>query len=170
MFHSGMSRFRRPKDGEKKRASKKVSGARRRLCDHTRQELVEILDTEFSFNVRAGAVIGGGGFARCITCGKPGGMADMDCGHYVTRAIHRTRWLRINTGPQCPKCNRFLNGMAHAFRAYLVETYGVAEVDRLEELAKDTGWRDSAEGLIAKIEELRRENRELRKELRCFTP
>jgi hypothetical protein len=113
-------------------------------------------------------VIEGGGIARCVTCGQVGGAAELDCGHYITRAIHRTRWLRINTGPQCAKCNRFMNGMPHVFRAYLVEKHGEDRIKTLEESARDTGWRDSPEGLIAQIEELRKENRALRKEIKCL--
>lgn len=163
MFHSGLKGY----HGRGAAAPKKARAPRprRSLCEKKNSELVKILDTEFSFNVRARAVVAGGGLARCVTCGKPGGMADLDCGHYITRAIFRTRWLMKNTGPQCPKCNRYLNGMAHAFRAYLVAVHGEEEVRKLEELARDTGWRDSPEGMIGKITALRAENRELRKEL-----
>lgn len=166
MFHPGMKGFHYAKSPKPKVFS--LPRGRRTLAERKYQELVEILDAEFSFNVRARAVIEGNGIARCVTCGKPGGMVDFDCGHYITRAVPKTRYLRVNTGPQCPKCNRFMNGMAHMFRAYLVKTYGAAEIEKLEYIAQDTGWRDSHEGLISKILDLREENKDLRKRLKAL--
>lgn len=164
MFHSGMRR--RTSGTNEGHKGKTAAGLRRPLAQKSIPELVAILDTEFSFNVRARAVLEGGGLARCCTCGQPGGVKELDCGHYITRAIHRTRWLRMNTGPQCPKCNRFMNGMSHIFREYLVNLYGDEMIGQMERAARDTGWRDTSEGLVSKIEAFRKENRLLREKLK----
>lgn len=151
MFHSGM------------RYPRKKKGPRKSIDTMTYRELLPILDTEYSLFRRMSAADRHIGSVRCVTCNTPKHWKDIDLGHYITRAIHAVRYDDQNTAPQCKKCNRFMNGMPHEFRAYLVRMYGEQGVQELEVRAgMGNGW--TAELLREKIRFYREKNALLKKE------
>lgn len=133
-----------------------------KMAEKKKTDLEKILDAEFSFYVRASSR-DRMGLIRCVTCGKLEELKDIDCGHYITRALRSTRWDEKNVGPQCRKCNRFLNGMAHEFRAYLVGKWGAEEIEKLEMRSRMISG-ETRETLLEKIKEYREKNKELRRE------
>jgi len=70
----------------------------------------------------------------CITCGKIKPWKEMNCGHYLRRTILITRWHIMNINGQCPGCNLWGNGEPDIYRRKLVEMYGLAAVEILEQL------------------------------------
>jgi hypothetical protein len=74
-----------------------------------RQKLIKKLDTVFSEFVRLRDA-DSKGLCKCITCGDIKHWREMDCGHFVTRDNHATRWHEQNSNAQCPACNRFKSG------------------------------------------------------------
>jgi hypothetical protein len=77
------------------------------------------------------------GIAECATCGNWLHYKDLDCGHYLTRAILATRYDVTNAAPQCRPCNRLHDGKADRMRQWLVSTYGEKEITALERRSKD---------------------------------
>lgn len=77
------------------------------------------------------------GYAECITCGKHDNWKDMDCGHYITRAVLSTRYDLTNVAPQCRECNRLHNGRPNVFKNKLITKYGKDEVDALIRRSKE---------------------------------
>ena len=158
MYHPGMYHHRK---ADKDPASK-IKLPRRSIDQKTYAELIKILDREFSVFRRMIAIRGG--VVRCATCGTWADWKDMDLGHYITRAIHATRFEVMNTAVQCRKCNRFMGGMTHALREHLVEIYGEQAIKELEQRSKmGNVW--TAELLREKILYYRERNARLRKEL-----
>jgi hypothetical protein len=158
MFHRGMYRYKRNTPTEK--AERKPRKPRTPIEQKTKAQLERLADSEFSYNVRASAA-DDHGIVRCVTCGKPGRITDMDCGHYITRARKSVRWDKMNTGPQCPKCNRYLNGLAHEFRRYLVGRYGEEAIRGIEDKSRmESG--ETRETLLIKIAFYRSANKSLK--------
>lgn len=46
------------------------------------------------------------GVIICCTCDKPMTFNEAQCGHYISRSEHGTRWLLDNLRPQCDLCNK----------------------------------------------------------------
>jgi hypothetical protein len=77
-----------------------------------------------------------GGTASCVTCGKLAYWREMDCGHYIKRSNRGTRWEPTNCGPQCTRCNRFMDGNMDEFADYICRNYGETERQRLMTLKR----------------------------------
>lgn len=68
----------------------------------------------------------------CISCGTHKAFA-WHAGHYrTTAAAGHLRFTRININLQCDVCNTHKSGNIEAYRAALVEKYGEAAVQELE--------------------------------------
>lgn len=152
MFHRGMRR------------AKKSTG-RKTVAQKTYRELVPVLDTEYSQYRRMSVAVLTRGILTCSTCSTRKHWKEMDLGHYITRAIHATRWTDENTAIQCPKCNRYMGGLQHLMREHLISVYGVEAVEALE-LRSKMGNGETADTLREKIGYYREKNRELRAELK----
>lgn len=159
MIHGGM--YSRIKRTPFKKVKKE---GRTPVAEKSRGDLIKILDSEFSFYKRAGQA-DANGLVRCCTCGKLAHFSEVDNGHYITRAILSTRWDERNTDPQCPKCNRFMNGLAHIFRAHLVEKHGIEEVEKLELKSRMVSG-ETRDTILEKITFYRAKNKELRRTFR----
>lgn len=117
-------------------------------------------DKEFSLYIRRRDADEHNGRTECITCGKHEHWSEMDCGHYITRAIWATRFDPKNCAAQCRTCNRFENGKSEAFRAYLVSRWGVDSVQLLERRSKrKTDNRPTVEFLLNLFKIYRQLNR-----------
>ena len=67
----------------------------------------------------------------CVTCGGPATQA----GHFFSRGI-ASLWVDPrNVHAQCGRCNLFLHGNPGAYSKYIVDVYGVAELERLTKRA-----------------------------------
>jgi hypothetical protein len=102
------------------------------------------------------------GYTKCITCGKVLFWRDMDCGHYCGRKHLSTRYHEQNCHAQCKHCNGFMEGQHFIYRRKLVELYGEAEVQKLENIAMLSGGDDSI-SLMYKIAEYQQKVKALKK-------
>ncbi len=102
------------------------------------------------------------GYCRCITCGTPHPWKEMDCGHYCGRRHLATRYHEMNCHAQCKHCNGFMEGQHFIYRRKLVEMYGEAAVQRIENIAMTPGG-DNSISLEVKIEEYSRKLKALKK-------
>lgn len=74
---------------------------------------------------------------ECYTCGHTYHYREMQCGHYIGRGNHITRWLEDNCRPQCKTCNEYKHGNLEEFKLRLErETPGLPEF--LENLKNQT--------------------------------
>lgn len=87
-------------------------------------------DRVFSLFIRHRDCPDGRGF--CITCGALIAPETCDCGHYIDRAHRATRWDELNCHSQCMICNRVKHGNLAAYRAALIQKYGLLAVEELE--------------------------------------
>lgn len=78
------------------------------------------------------------GIGHCITCGAAITPNNCDAGHYISRRKTATRWNEANVHAQCYKCNRHEYGQAEKFRIALIAKYGLAVVEELENISKNT--------------------------------
>ena len=79
------------------------------------------------------------GVCRCYTCGALHGVKNCDAGHFIGRTHRATLYNLNNIRPQCLQCNRFKQGQHAIFRDNLVKEIGLAEVEKLEALARTIG-------------------------------
>jgi len=153
---------------KKKKASK--DGKRRTLEEMTPSELVEILDTEFSFNLRAGqAAKQGHPYIVCYTCGKGDlwNSSKMHCGHFIGRKFYGTRWSRDNTRIQCWNCNCNNEGNKPVYALRLLAE-GV-DLEVLQNKADFQGQKKYPnDEMIRWIKEYRAENAKIRKAILGF--
>jgi hypothetical protein len=75
------------------------------------------------------------GLAQCYTCGKIDHYKKLQCGHFLSRRHHATRWNETNCQVQCVKCNMYEQGMQWQFGLKLEANYGDGTVKELEYLA-----------------------------------
>lgn len=76
------------------------------------------------------------GQCKCVTCGRWYPWIELDAGHFVAKNRGGALWFDChNVHPQCRHCNRYLRGNLIAYTRYMVEHYGMDEVERLEKLA-----------------------------------
>lgn len=92
----------------------------------------------------------------CISCGMPlvgeklgGGF---DAGHYRSRgAAPHLRFYTLNIHGQCKRCNRWLGGNYHEYRAGLVERLGLEKVKLIESDNRSRHYSDDDLRRIKKI-------------------
>jgi hypothetical protein len=76
------------------------------------------------------------GFAQCFTCGKVDSYKKLQCGHFMSRRFHSTRWNELNCAVQCVKCNMFGQGEQYKFGLNLDAKYGEGTSEELQYEAK----------------------------------
>lgn len=74
----------------------------------------------------------GGGYGKCVTCGRINHIKEMDCGHFISRAKDDTRWAEQNCHLQCKVCNGFHGGKGWEMGSYIEIKYGKGTVDKLK--------------------------------------
>lgn len=72
------------------------------------------------------------GIVRCVTCSRPYHWKRMDAGHYVKSTHKLVKFDEMNVHAQCVHCNKALAGAESEYREYIIEHYGVGELNRLE--------------------------------------
>lgn len=64
-------------------------------------------------------------YCKCRTCGKyVHWKYDCDCGHFVPRNRHATRFNEQNCGAQCHTCNRFKDGEQFKHGQFIDKEFG----------------------------------------------
>ena len=72
---------------------------------------------------------------NCISCKRPLGKV-FDAGHYWSSKYKSTTFNIINLNGQCKQCNREGRGELILYRQGLIERYGEAKLDELDNLAR----------------------------------
>jgi len=102
----------------------------------TRKQLVAKFDKVFSEYIRLSNAKDGK--TTCVTCGNRDDWKNHQNGHFFTRGRYPTRWDEMNCHPQCVRCNIFLKGNYIQYTLYMVDRYGRAAVDELEQKSLST--------------------------------
>jgi len=95
----------------------------------TKRALIKKLDTVFSLYIRH--KYAREGVVRCYTCDVVKPISQMQCGHFISRAVYTTRWDENNTKPQCVSCNMFHAGRQYEFGERLKEELGADVFDAM---------------------------------------
>tara|TARA_R100000322_G_scaffold162638_1_gene125557 strand:+ start:270 stop:674 length:405 start_codon:yes stop_codon:yes gene_type:complete len=72
------------------------------------------------------------GLAQCYTCGKVDHYKKLQCGHFMSRRFHSTRWSELNCQVQCVKCNMYGQGEQFKFGLNLDAQYGLGTAEELQ--------------------------------------
>jgi hypothetical protein len=84
------------------------------------------VDHKFSIVIRLRGMVGE--FIPCYTCDALLTFNEAQCGHFIPRGNHSTRWLLENCRPQCFDCNEGMDGNLTIFEKNLEnEIPGVVE-------------------------------------------
>jgi hypothetical protein len=92
-------------------------------------------------------------------------IEEADAGHYISRVRKGVMFDEMNVHAQCRHCNRFQEGNHFFYRKWLIEKYGEAAVEELEERAQ-MGGGYSASDLLLLADVYRDRLKELKKERR----
>ena len=95
------------------------------------------------------------GYCKCIICGKPYLIAQIDNGHCFKRGNHAVRWLEEDCMPQCKNCNQFTD-TDDQYEEIIKEKVGIVRFEELERLARSTCKMSDVDGaeLIYKYKQL----------------
>ena len=93
-------------------------------------QLEKQLDTIFSRFIRL-RDSDDNGWVRCISCGTPHNVTDIDCGHFIKRGKLSTRFHEKNCNGQCRGCNRYKNGNEAMYSYHLNQKWGAGTSDLL---------------------------------------
>jgi len=72
------------------------------------------------------------GIGYCCTCQKRLYWKEAQCGHYVSRRHHATRYDEQNCHLQCVSCNYFKDGLKYEHAKHIDELYGKGAHDKLQ--------------------------------------
>jgi hypothetical protein len=100
-------------------------------------KLKKDLDKHFSLFIRLREATNEG-LAQCFTCGKVDSYKKLQCGHFMSRRHHATRWNELNCQVQCVKCNMFGQGEQYKFGLNLDAKYGEGTSEELQHEARQT--------------------------------
>jgi hypothetical protein len=129
----------------------------------TAAQLIKLLDRIFSRYVRLKAA-DENGLCRCVSCGKYHNWKHkIQAGHFIPRTKHRTRFDETNVHPQCEYCNKWLSGNPGGYAEYMMKTYGVGHIEKLQ-LAARMPYQYDRFWLIEQIKHYREEVKRIAKE------
>jgi len=94
-------------------------------------KLKKELDKWFSLYIRL-RLATDEGLAQCYTCGKVDHYKRLQCGHFMSRRFHSTRWSELNCQVQCVKCNMYGQGEQFKFGINLDANYGEGTAEELQ--------------------------------------
>ena len=117
-----------------KREAKKIT--HRTLLQRTKADFREMIRAEAGARAKEHLL----GMVGCVTCSRGPfpwrGSNLVDAGHFLAGGRNSHYFEESNCHPQCSHCNRS-GGMPQEYEAFMLETYGQEEIDRLRKL-KDT--------------------------------
>lgn len=58
----------------------------------------------------------------CVTCNRP--LLNKDCGHFISREYHNTRFDEKNASGQCRQCNSFKSGKQYEHSIAIDKRHG----------------------------------------------
>lgn len=76
------------------------------------------------------------GHFKCISCGQIKPIDQFNAGHYMASTYSATRFDPLNVSGQCIACNCHKHGNLIFYRKGLIEKIGLAEVEKLEMIAR----------------------------------
>jgi hypothetical protein len=82
-----------------------------------------------------------GGQNRCVTCGRSynvTGRGVTQAGHFIPGRKNSILFEETNCHPQCYGCNVMKKGNMVKYYKFMLDTYGQAEIDRLDKLSNET--------------------------------
>ena len=94
-------------------------------------KLKKELDKWFSLYIRLRDATNEG-LCQCFTCGKVDHYKKLQCGHFMSRRHHSTRWNEVNCQVQCVKCNMFGQGEQYKFGLNLDSKWGEGTSEELQ--------------------------------------
>lgn len=102
------------------------------------------------------------GYVQCVTCHTVKPWQEMQGGHFISRRYTAHKLLEENIHPQCAGCNGPLRGNLVRYTTYMIDKYGRAFVDELENTKGETRkfHRGEIESLIADLKEYEKGVRE----------
>lgn len=71
------------------------------------------------------------GFSECFTCGIQKPIAQMQAGHFISRAVNVLRYDEINVHAQCYSCNVMKHGDLYTYAKRLDESHGDGTAEEL---------------------------------------
>lgn len=125
----------------------------------THPQLIKEADKVFSIWVRSSRA-DKYGYLHCFTCNKRMHWKESEAGHYIKRGHHQARYDERNVWPQCPRCNKWLNGNQDEYALHLVRIYGKEILFELSKL-KNTVQKISRSELTQIIEIYKQKVKEL---------
>jgi len=78
------------------------------------------------------------GICKCVTCESRQLWRSMDCGHFIKRQHIATRFNEKNCHAQCKNCNYFKQGNDANYERFIIETYGIDELNKLKSAEHST--------------------------------
>jgi hypothetical protein len=98
----------------------------------TKRGLIKKLDKVFSLYIRH--KYAKDGMVKCYTCDAVKPIAQMQCGHFISRAYYSTRWEEDNCRPQDVSCNIYHQGMQYEFGRRLEKEIGIGRIEQMMEI------------------------------------
>ncbi len=96
----------------------------------SKRALIKKLDTVFSLWIR-NKYADSNGMVKCYTCNTIKPASQMQCGHFISRAVYATRWEPDNCKPQDIACNIYHQGQQYEFGKRLEAELGITRVEEL---------------------------------------
>lgn len=103
----------------------------------TKSALIKKADKVFSLYIRQRNA-DFNGVTECFTCGKKDHWKKLQCGHFMSRRHHSTRWHETNCQVQCSACNVFRYGEQYKFSVNLDATFGADTAQEMQTLSNKT--------------------------------
>lgn len=103
----------------------------------------------------------GDDYIRCIICNNWFYWKNIDCGHFISRDCHSTKYELKNTAPQCRHCNSYAGSKQYEFGLRLDEIHGKGTADEMLLKSKipgkitEIGFREIAKEYRLKIKALK---------------
>jgi hypothetical protein len=76
------------------------------------------------------------GVGFCVTCDRSYPMAKLQAGHFVPGRHESVLFEETNCHAQCQGCNIFKSGNLIPYFEFMLEKYGIEEINRLRDLDK----------------------------------
>ena len=119
-----------------KKASKEIKKENKQVFEKPKKtpltDIKKDLDVIYSLVVRM-SPSNLEGYTNCVTCGKTDHWSKLQNGHFIKRSIAPSLiFTRINTHPQCLRCNVLLEGNRIPYQRFMWDKYGTTVVSRLE--------------------------------------
>lgn len=123
---------RKAKSENKKIGKKRVN----RSKDFSKSTIKKELDILYSLVVRMEAA-NEYGIGQCVTCLKVDFFYHLQNGHFIQRSVAPGLiFHRLNTHPQCVRCNIYKEGNRFEFIKYMNQTFGEDKVNELYKMSE----------------------------------